>query len=474
MSDSKLYQTVNQTIKSNSLIKKGDKVLVCVSGGPDSVVLLHLLNALRDEYKISLVVAHLDHMIRGRQSSDDARFVRQMAHRLRLPCIARKVDVHQAALLGKQSLEETARDIRYDFYRWAAEKSGSTKIATGHTTDDQAETVLMRIIKGTGSLGLSGIPYKRRLGKFSVIRPLLDIKRVDIERYLRTHSIPFRMDCTNTKTRYLRNKIRCLLIPNLEREYNPKIKENLTSIARCMRDEFGYLDNTARRICKRLAIKKRSRVEIGIRHLRSQHIALQRLIIRRIIQELKGNLKGVSYRHWEEVSELLRNRPKKAVDLPERLRVEKTKDRLVFIRLAKKQPLSRQPLIKKAVPLRIPGRTHIRSLGVRFETVIVKGVSSFKKDYKKNVQYINIESNRLPLAVRNWRKGDRMRPLGMKATKKLHDIFVDEKVPKHIRCQIPLIVSDKRILWVVGVKVAEECRVNKNTKRILKIIAERG
>jgi tRNA(Ile)-lysidine synthase len=459
---------VKSTIEKKGLIKKGDKVLVGVSGGPDSMALLHLLVDLRKEYNIELIVAHLDHMLRGKQSNADANFVEEIAIKLNTPFIMGRSNVKAIASSAKMSIEEAARETRYDFFQKTAAKVGATKIATAHNMDDQAETVLMRLIKGSGSLGLSGIPYKRRLGDKWIIRPLLDVKRVDIEKYLKRRKIPSRLDASNLKTLYLRNKIRHILIPLLEKEFNRKIKENLNLIARNLSDEFNYLSTTTRRLCKRFAVETETAIEIDIKKLLRQHVALQRLIVREIIFKLKGDLRRINYKHWQEVESMFYDVNKLNVDLPGGLKAVKKHNRLIFTRRGVTKERASQ--FNKTIKLNVPGKIMIPELNIEARAEIVKYMPKFKKGKStKGVEYINGDLITLPLLIRTWRDGDRMKPLGVKFHKKLHDIFVDEKVPREIRDSIPLIFSGDKILWAVGVKLSEDYKIDKETRRVVKL-----
>jgi len=459
---------VKKTIEEKGLIKKGDKLVVGVSGGPDSMALLHLLVDLSKDYNIELIVAHLDHMLRSKQSSADANFVEDIAIKLKTPFIMERRNVKAIASSAKMSIEEAAREARYDFFHKAAEKVGATKIATAHNMDDQAETVLMRLIKGSGSLGLSGIPYKRRFRDKWIIRPLLDIKRRDIEKYLKRHKIPSRLDSSNLEMLYLRNKIRCILMPLLEKEFNPKIKENLNLVARNLGDEFNYLNTAAHRLCKRFAVETKTAIEIDIKKLLRQHVALQRLIVREIICRLKGDLRRINYKHWKEVEAMLYDIDKLNVDLPGGLKVIRKHNRLIFTRRHITKECRAQ--FKKIIKLDVPGEVIIPELGIKARAEIVKYIPEFKKGKNtKRLEYINGDLIKSPLTIRTWREGDRMKPLGMRFYKKLHDIFVDEKVPREIRNRVPLILAGGKILWVVGVKLSEDYKINKDTKRVVKL-----
>jgi len=471
-----MLDRIKNTIDKKRLIRRGDKVLVCVSGGADSMALLRVLLELQRHYGVKLVVAHLDHMIRGRSSAADANFVKKCAARLGLPFIYEKSDVRKTARGSKASLEEAARETRYDFYARAAERAGANKIATGHTADDQAETVLMRLVRGAGSVGLSGIPYSRRTRRgVVIIRPLLDVGRKDIERYLKACRVSWRTDATNLKTAYLRNKIRHILIPLIEKKFNPRIKENLNSIAENLRDESDYLDAAAARLYRRLVVMKKGRAEIGIRRLLRLHPAMRRLLVRRVIHSIKGNLKRITYRHWLEIEGAFCGGGKGTVNLPGGIKARRTGGVLSFIPEEGGRKRSR---LTKAVKLRVPGNVAVPELGLKLTSEIVRSAPRFRYHARDggrrrggSVEYIDGDKIGGALKIRTRRDGDRMRPLGMRSYKKLHDIFVDEKVPRELRDRVPVVTSGRDIVWLVKTKLAEDFKVRKETKKIVRLAA---
>jgi len=432
------------------------------------MALLHLLMGLREVCGIDLAVAHLDHMIRGKRSKADADFVKRFCSKNGIYFISERIDVKRSAKADKLSLEEGARKVRYAFYERAVMKARANKIATGHTIDDQAETVLMRLAKGTGSRGLSGIPYKRSSGKIWVIRPLLDIRRRDIEKYLKKRKVPSRIDASNLKTFYLRNKIRHILMPVLEKKFNPNMKENLSFIAKISSGDFDYINNIARRKSKDLAKAAKDSIAIKISSLSRQHIALQRLIVRNMIERLKGDLRKIAYKHWQGISAMLSDDDKTHLELPGRINVAKKKGHIIFSKAASAQRRIKKS--RKTGRLDIPGELHMPELGVKVSSEVAGRIPKFKKGNKrKRVEYINGDVVSAPLRIRTWRNGDRMRPLGMKTSKKLHDIFIDDKVPREIRDRVPLVLSGNRILWAAGLKLSDHCRIVRGTKKIVRL-----
>lgn len=484
---------VRKTIEDNSLIKKGDKVLVAVSGGPDSAALLHILAELSGRYNIEIAVAHLNHMLRGEEADRDAQFVRKMADDMSLPFIIEKVNVKNIAKTRRMSIEEAAREARYDFYNRAAVKFGASKIATGHTVDDQAETILMRLLKGSGSLGLSGIPYKRKSGNILVIRPLLDTAKKEINKYLKKNLIPARIDASNLNTVYFRNKIRNVLIPILEKDFNPQIKGVLASMASTFADESSYLAGIAAKKIKRICRTTKNGVEVKIKDLTREHIALRRLIARQILAHLAGSLKGITYKHWKAVESLIKGGERKRVNLPGRIKALKSGGKIIFTPLESpaiyggderhKCPVPYKEsgvkalafltgfTLQKAAVLKIPGEVILPGLGIKIRAKIIKKRPDFKKKKDGNTEYVNGDLIGSHLKIRLKKAGDRMKPLGMAHYKKLHDIFVDQKISRERRNIIPIVTFGNKILWAVGVRLSDEFKVKEGTKRILKLSA---
>ncbi|MDP3790018.1 MAG: tRNA lysidine(34) synthetase TilS [Candidatus Omnitrophota bacterium] len=458
---------VRKTIEDNSLIKKGDKVLVAVSGGPDSIALLHILAELSGRYNIGLVVAHLNHMLRGKEADADADFVRKTADNLSLPFMMEKVSVKNIAKARRMSIEEAARETRYDFYNRAAAKYGASKIATGHTLDDQAETVLMRLLKGSGSLGLSGIPYKRKSGNIWVIRPILDVTRKEIDVYLKKNRISSRIDASNSEIVYFRNKIRNILIPVLEKDFNPRIKCVLASMASTLTDESSYLAGVASKKMKHICRTTVGGVELNIKGLRCEHAALQRLIVRQALAYLAGGLKGITYKHWEVIESLMKGETHKQANLPGRIKAVKNNGKIIFTRKSADHKGIFD--LKKAATLNVPGEIIIPGLGTKIKAEVIKRRPDFKKKKSRNTEYVNGDLIGSHLEIRMKRAGDRMKPLGMASYKKLHDIFVDEKISREHRNMVPIVISGNKILWAAGVRLSDEFKINEGTKRILKL-----
>ncbi len=317
-----IIEKIKRTIRKYQLIEKEEKIIVGVSGGPDSVALLCLLNSLKQESGIKLHVAHLDHMLRP-YSYKDAEFVKRLAGRLKLPVTSGRVNVKKTA--GRGSLEEAARNARLEFLFRVARRVGAKKIALGHNLDDQAETVLMRLIRGAGLYGLSAILPKRKIHGFIVIRPLIEVRRKEIESYLRRKKTGFCVDETNKEDTYCRNKLRNRLLPLLEKEYNKNIKEILSNTALSVGYDYDYLAGAAARLTERWGRK------INLAKFLRLHPAMQNLALRFGIARLKGDTRRITFKHIEEINDLIFNRPSgSVVDLPKNVSVIKKKTCLIL------------------------------------------------------------------------------------------------------------------------------------------------
>ena len=317
-----LTRKVLQAVKEHGLIRKFDRIVLGVSGGPDSIALLYCLLALKEEYRLSLRIAHLNHMLRPKDSAKDAEFVRALAKKLGLACTIKKVNVKA---LKKGSLEETARKARLDFFLETAKRIKADKIALGHTLDDQAETVLMRLLRGSGLLGLSGILPKRDIGGWTVIRPLLGIKRKEIESFLKAKRIIPRLDASNLDESYFRNRIRHKLLPGLEK-YNSNIKEVLAGSAENIALDYDYLCASSLKIFKRLVkINNGQIIRIPLDKFLRLHPAIRNMVFRYAYCRLKGDTRRLNFRHIRELNDLLLTRPQGSiVDLPSGISFSKT------------------------------------------------------------------------------------------------------------------------------------------------------
>lgn len=325
-----LIEQVLKTIRSYEMLAAGDTVLAAVSGGPDSVFLLHALKSLKNKLKLKKVaVCNLDHGLRADESKEDSLFVKRLAVELGFEFIHKTIDLKKLARKGI-STEEAAREERYKFFQEAAGKSGANILATGHTLDDQAETVLMRFIKGTALKGIVGIAPVIEFGKLKVIRPLIEIEKQEIVGHLDDDGIHYRIDRTNAEPVYFRNVVRGEIMPFLEK-YNPKLKRSLFNLAEHLREDFDFIEEARVKMAGARGPGGTSRVEIRLKDIAVQPKALQKEILRDLLEDAGGEVKRLSFRHWKEMESLIRHKYKgNSVDLPGNIRVTRGADSIVF------------------------------------------------------------------------------------------------------------------------------------------------
>ena len=466
-----LMQRASKIICNYRMISKRDSLLVGVSGGPDSVVLLYLLMELKDKYNLQLYIVHLNHMLRGNESEEDARYVKRLAKKLKLPAFIGNKDVNKFAKVNKLSLEEAARIQRYDFYEQIADKLNIRKIALGHTADDNAETVIMRLLRGAGETGLTGIYPVRYIGNLKVIRPLLNIYRVEIEAFLKEKKISVRTDSSNVDSKFLRNKVRLNLIPLLEKSYNQNVKQVLINTADILREENEYLEEIAEKfysesIRKTVLGKSNENIQLDISKIRSYPLAIQRRVIRYGIKELTGSLRQITYLHCNEVLKLLKgNLAYGQIDLPNGLVVERMRRELV-IRRGKTQNI--RSIIYS---VKIPGETIIPELGVKLVCTIYIKKSNIKlsrhgQQYQEYLDYGKIKE---PVFIRSRKNGDTFQPLGMIGKKKIKDFLIDQKIPQPEKNRVLLLTDKIGIIWIVGFRISDKFKVTEKTKQVLKV-----
>ncbi len=454
-----------RTIIRYGMLSRGDKVLVGVSGGADSVALVHALFELKDEWNLSLMIAHLNHSFRGEESELEAGFVEELASRLNLPFESMVIDVPAAQKGSGKSAQEMARELRYRFFEEVSKRYGANRVALGHNGDDQAESVLMRFLQGAGTRGLSGIPPRR---DHRYIRPLIEVSRKEIEDYLEEKDISFMTDSSNKKEVYLRNKIRLRLFPLLLNDYNPRLKENLIHLSSIMRKDDEYLEEVVEKISPGLILTRGDNfVTLDASAVLDLHEALQSRIIRKFIAAVAGDLQGVSYLHLQAVLDMLRcGSPNRSIDLPRRVMAIKEYDKLTLRSGGDK--LIPQPFFYRIGSPE--AEVNLKEVGQVMKLTVSKNPFDWeRKDFARNFAHFDLDKIHFPLIVRNFRKGDRFQPLGMKGKKKVKDYFIDEKIPLAKRRETPLLISGETIIWVAGYRIDNRVRVGEGTKKVLKV-----
>lgn len=458
-----LLERVRDDMARHRMTEPDSKVVVAVSGGPDSVTLLHILYLLKDELEISLHIAHLNHMLRGEESEEDARFVAGLARNYGLPATVQAIDVPAYREQRSVSVEVAAREVRYAFLNEVARQCGAVKVALAHQADDQAETILINFLRGSGTTGLKGIPPVRQ-GFY--IRPLLSLRRFEIERYCAENKLKYRIDSSNIKEVYLRNRVRHSLIPLLEREYNPALVPALLRLGELCREEAEYLEAQTR-LAFRNSLKEEcnGRLTLGLAELAAMDLAVRRRVIRMAYSKLMGRDGNISFHHVEEVIRLVdRGATGSCIILPGRVKAIRSY-RTLEVALEKDGPGVPYYLY----PLVIPGATHIPELERTIYAELFP-IAAIKQDLKKlPPAEAMLDFDKLPqqLYVRRRRNGDIFHPFGRSKGIKLKEFLIKQKIPQVQRDRLPLIGTPEDIVWVAGLRSGERWKIDQTTKRVL-------
>jgi tRNA(Ile)-lysidine synthase len=435
-------------------------VLAACSGGPDSLVLVDILDGFRLEYSFDLAVAHVDHMFRGVESAADADFVAGFCRERGLDCYRTAIDVPRYIKETGRSTEDAARIVRYEYLRQIAAKLGGAKIATGHHLDDQAETVLIHLLRGAGSTGIRGM---QAFGG-DIIRPLLTVSRQDIEQYCLEHQLTPRLDSSNLKTDYLRNRIRLKLLPDLAREYNPGIKDALCRSAAIIGDEHDYIRMMAKQAWPQVVDEAAGRLFINRTGLLKQHIAVRREIFRQAIEKKQGSLTGITFYHVERLIAVASiGQVGKKLKLPGGLLALNGYGRM---ELLQQQLVPSAAVTVPELTLTVPGLTVVPQVGALIKAEFLAGAGL---GGNSQVAFFDWQSLVPPLVARTRLPGDRFQPLGLKGTKKLKDYFIDAKVPRALRDATLIICDNQGIIWVSGYRQAERGKVTGDTQKFLQL-----
>lgn len=458
-----IINKVKDTIKKYDLINEGDNIILGLSGGPDSVCLLHILHRLKDELNIKIYAAHLNHKIRGIEAQKDAAYVARLCDELGIICFIRAIDVPKYCEENNVSLEEGARILRYNMFFEIKEKVHGDKIAIAHNLNDQAETVIMRIMRGTGLQGIKGIEYKRPDG---IIRPILDISRNEIEEYCENNNLSPRIDHTNLEDIYTRNKIRLNLIPYMSENFNPNLIESISRMANLLRDDSEYIENESNKVFYNISEKlSENIISINIDKFLDTHKALRNRIIRKSINFILGNIKSIDQKHIEDVSNLaFESKIDIRLDLPRGLMVYKKRNQLIF---------TNEELIEESISYnyKLPksGYIKIKELNSIIESKILNVDEFNMQQHEEYTKFFDADKVYGNLMIRNRKNGDKIKILGLGGNKKIKDLFIDLKIPKEDRDKVPILADEQGIIWVIGYRMSEDYKVDKTSKNILRI-----
>jgi len=471
--EKKILRAVDHTLRSYRMVQKGDAVLVAVSGGADSVALVHILLELAPKYSLRLAIAHLNHCLREKESDRDEAFVTDLAKKLDLPFYSDREDVPRFQKRHRLSLEDAARQVRYRFYDSIAAKYGCGKIALGHHGDDNAELVLMNLLRGSGPLGLSGIPPVR---DNKIVRPLIHLRRSDIMDYLAVKKLNYVTDSSNRDLKFHRNKIRARLIPHLKSGYNPKLIDSLNRLTAIVGAEEAWIEDLIQPIFEKTVVfKEKNKLELSIAELIQQPIAVRRRLIRKAILWAKGNLRRMTFAHVESACQLAQIGPAYGLlDLPDRIRIRRHNNVLSISRedlnlRSSDRASFLSPTGDYAYQLSEPGKIFIEEAGVQISfSEIPKAQLSDSAALEHQIAFFDMDRIRFPLIIRNFRRGDRFSPLGLGGSQKLKKFFIDHKISRRERAKCPIVLSQNRIIWVVGHRLSNCAKLDPQTRRVLK------
>jgi len=464
-----LRERVEKTIKENSLFLAGQKVLVAVSGGADSLSLLHVLHSLAGSLEISLHVVHVHHGLRP-EASAEAVSVKKEAIRLGLPITVRRVKVKKLQAQIGCSLQEAARIARYSVFSDVARLSGAVRVATAHHRDDRAETLLMRLLSGSGIDGLKGIPLKRTLEHgIEVVRPLYYLSRQEIENYCRTFKLSPLLDQSNTRPEYYRNRVRLLLLPYLEAEFGAHIRSALANTAENLTEDAALLNALGREAFSAVTEScSTDAICLDTLQLNKLPAALQTRVIRHALWH--AGVTRLGRRHVAQVLALATHlSPSAQAVLPNGVLAAR-----VYNRIWLGNSVHRRDAAVKITEIHGPGLAYLPCCGLWLQAEIKSAGAVALSQLSKNEACLDLEKISWPLLVRGRQAGDRMQPLGAPGSRKVKKILADRKIPLRQREQIPLIISGHQPVWLGGVEIADFCKVTAQTEKVLylKIVKE--
>lgn len=452
-----LTTRVQQTIKQHNLIEEGDLVIIGLSGGPDSLALLHILRKLKQELKFKIHAAHLDHSFRGEEAEKEALWVAELCKDWDIPCTLQKEDVPALAKAKGLSAEEAGHLARKKLFFTLLKELKGQKIALGHHANDQAETVLMHFLTGAGLEGLRGLTPLNG----PIIRPLLYAKRSDIEEYCNQVGLEPRRDPSNEENDYLRNKIRNLLIPWLREHINPNIVDTINKTADVVGVDDDYLQSGIKELANNIVSSSGlKRLTLDLKDWEQLPQAIQRRLIRYVYQQIRQK-QGLPFHNVEQVRALAEKKQgKKELHLPGKVIAEKNYNSLLFYpenEAPEKQYIKKRKLV-------IPGKTIIPETQ---QVIEAEFTEEPPKKYSRDCVFLPWEKEGFSLYVRARENGDRISPYGLKGSKKVKDFFIDKKIPRDKRDEILLVADEKEVLWIPGWIVSSKMNSKRKTDRYL-------
>lgn len=485
---SKIISNVAKTIDCFNMLNEGDRVLISVSGGPDSTFLTYVLHYLKTKMDLTLFGFHLDHMTRNGESGKDALFVKDLCRKMNIELIKKKVDVKKWCRENKKTFQEGARILRAEMLAETSAQLGTDKIAVGHNADDNIETFLMRLIRGAGVRGLAGI--KPVDGKF--IRPLINTYREDMVEFLKKNKISYCIDKTNIENIYFRNKIRNMLVPFIRDNFLSAFKKNVLrsiEILRCENDFIkSYSESKLNKIAtfyKSVDNESTACVKIPIKKLDTLEDAVKRRVLLRSIEKVKGDLENVKSRNVEDIIKIL-NIGGKSKNVCVHGKIKAAKEgKYIYVYSVegiKKLPGRLKWLAEcrdeengsfiEEEQIEIGKKKRYKKFEAELLSKILnvsgKNLNFSCMDNIDNMEaYLDYDKIKFPVRVRRWEKGDKFYPLGMMKEKKLHDFFIDCKIPRRLRKMVPVFLDREKIIWVGKYRIDDRVKMSSSTCKVL-------
>ncbi|MFP3897221.1 MAG: tRNA lysidine(34) synthetase TilS [Anaerolineales bacterium] len=483
----RVVNRIRDSIERHDLFVPGETVVLGVSGGPDSLCMLHVLRRLADEYALSLHVGHLHHGIRGEDADEDARFVKERCDAWDIPCRVNYVDVPRWAEARGIALEEAARQARYTSLRSLARALDSRCVAVAHNADDQVETILMHILRGSGLSGLRGmLPTiwmdEMRLGnpqpqrppekaRVRLVRPLLDVPREEIAAYCAAQGLAPRFDRSNLDTTYFRNRLRHELLPHLE-TYNPNIRRALRRMADVIAADHEVLRQLRDETWPRVVCRESDEAILyDLEEFQKLSLGLRRSLLRQGIHRLRFSLRDIEWGHIDDAITLIDGgEVGSMIDLPRGLCLRLTYSDILLADEDYRLPRRDRPRVREPVPVPLPGRRALPARGWVFETCFIRVWDlppGWDEEQHPHTAYLDAARVTAPLVLRPRREGDRFVPLGLDHSQKVSDFMINVKIPRRERDTIPLLTCEGKIIWIVGWRLDARYAVTPETKRVL-------
>lgn len=448
-----LEQNIIKFIAENKLINSGDKLLIALSGGADSVFALSFFNKYRCNYKIQICTLHINHSLRGIESDSDEEFCRMICNNLNIEFYSEKIDVSTFAKKEKLSIEEAARNIRYKMLKDHLNISKSNKIVTAHNLDDNTETVLLNLFRGTGLKGLSGIPIKRD----SIIRPFLSVSKIAITKHLNNEGIKFRIDSTNNENDFKRNYLRNDIIPNIKAKINQRVDDNILKMSQIAKNSYLIVNDLVADNSYKFITYTESEIKIS-KEIKTTASHLFGEIVKQCVAE-KFSV-NINYADFSNIQNLIELQVGSKIDLSQNLEIINEREYLIIRK--------KKIVIDKTLDVKLYFNSEV-DFGEKIIGCQITDLNEVQYSKKADHEFIDAEYLIEPLIVRKWREGDRFNPLGLNGSKKVSDFLTEKKVLNINRKDQLVLLNDGKIIWIVGHRIDESIKISKKTKKVKKI-----